>query len=138
MRLAPFALGTLFVASLAVGQPTDTALGRFLQAADVNDVAAMKANMTENVVAFGGKSVTASAFLDSLSNCYLRRAYKNDINHTILAAWMCDEGAGKSRVVIADVRLDGQLTKVSVMREDHNDRPAPPRDGSAFGTGGKP
>jgi hypothetical protein len=93
----------------------------FLRAADVNDFAAMEAVMDG-----GGPS-----FLARVSNCYLRRVYQTPDG--ITAAWMCNEGPARSRVVMGRLGVTaGNTVSVTVVREEVNERPAPDRAGSAF------
>jgi hypothetical protein len=98
-------------------------ISAFFNAADMNDFAAMKALM----------AAKDAGFLKLISNCYLRRVYADNQTHQLIAAWMCDEGQNRSRVLLADVAQtpDGKVA-VSVRMNTTNDRPAPPRTGSAF------
>ena len=72
-------------------------------------------------------------FMESIKNCYLWRIYKNNISHELLAAWMCNEGDNKSRVVLGSlVQNKDKLVVVAIVREDRNNIAAPPRNGSAL------
>jgi hypothetical protein len=132
-----FALSAAFFSQAAgpaasLGSQT-TPLGSFLQAADRNDFDSMETLMTPTVAFRTGAKITSADFIKRISNCYLRRVYKNDLNGSVLAAWMCDEGQGKSRVVIGDLAQTAQGKIVlTVAREDRNNIPAPTRKGSAF------
>ena len=97
---------------------------RFLKAADegrTNDLAPLLSK----------SGMTAAEFTAKTSNCYLRRVYGAP-GGAILAAWMCDEGAGKSRVFIADVANADDGVRVTLAREVKNDIAAPARQGSAL------
>ncbi len=116
----------------AMAQTAPTPAGKFLQAADVNDFKTMTALMARTVPTSSGGTMTSAAFIRKLSNCYLRRIYPVDKAEAIMAGWMCDEGQGKSRIVIAKVADGDGLAQVTDTRELRADRPAPPRAGSAF------
>ena len=105
----------------------------FLAAADVNDFDAMQALMASDPRWTGNEQITPASFVERISNCYLRRVYSDAVLDELMASWMCDEGRGRSRVVIGAVahNADGQVM-VAILREDRNNRPAPARDGSAF------
>jgi len=119
----------LGLAPLAMAQSAPTPLGKFLQAADINDFAGMAAAMAPTVQTDAGGTMTSAEFIRKVSNCYLRRIYRNQ---GLLAGWMCDEGQGKSRVVFAALADAGDRVKLTAARELRNDQPAPPRAGSAF------
>jgi hypothetical protein len=104
----------------------------FLQAADRNDFTAMQAAMGPHT-SWMGSAISPADFLKRIGNCYLRRVYAADVNHRIIAVWMCTEGAEDSRVVLANLATDdANRIIVQVVREDRNHRPAPARTGSAF------
>lgn len=114
--------------------PPDHALGDFLQAADRNDFAAMKALLAEDLRWTDNEKITPDIFIERIGNCYLRRAYDREGPPAdLIAAWMCDEGQGKSRVVLGSIaeNTEGRIL-LAVGLEQKNDRPAPPRTGSAF------
>jgi len=105
------------------GPPNQSPVAAFLHAADVNDFAAMGAVIDQG----------SSDFLKTIGNCYLRRVYSNAQAHQLIAAWMCSEGPGRSRVVLANIVAGpGNKVSVSVLQNNVNDRPAPERTGSAF------
>lgn len=116
------ALSGALILAAAGGQPAaENPIATFLDAADVNDFAAMQTVMGRD----GPK------FLKKISNCYLRRVYQSP--EGVIAAWMCSEGPNRSRVVIGHIGLTrGEKVTVVVGREDINNRPAPERAGSAF------
>ena len=104
-------------------EPAPNPAAAFLHAADVNDFKAMDALLDRG----------SAGFLKTISNCYLRRVYADDLNHEVIAAWMCAEGPNRSRVVLATVALTrGDKVSVTVQQSATHDRPAPERAGSAF------
>ena len=107
---------------------------QFLKAADANDVDAMRGLLADDLRWVGNKKITPDKFLQRISNCYLRRVYRDELEKRLIAAWMCDEGKGKSRVVLGQLAYnkDGKVL-VGVIFEQRNKVPAPPRTGSAFG-----
>ena len=119
-------------AAPAMAQTAPTPAGKFLQAADTNDFKTMAALMARTVPTSTGGTITSAEFIRKLSNCYLRRIYPVDKAEAIMAGWMCDEGQGKSRVMIAKVADGGGLAQVTDARELRSDQPAPPARGSAF------
>jgi hypothetical protein len=122
--LFAISLTVLFGGADASSGPAPDPVTTFLRAADVNDVAGMQAVLDRG----------SSDFLRKISGCYLRRVYANGQAHEMTAAWMCPEGADRSRVVLAGIGLS-QDSKVivSVQMDQTNNRPAPERTGSAFG-----
>ena len=128
-RLVTLAAALLLPALLlpalgAAAQPARSAVEVFFRAADANDVAAMRAALD------GG----SASFLKLIGGCYLRAVYSNKETHEIVGAWMCAEGPSRSRVVLATVApLSPGKVSVSVRSNGVNNRPAPPRTGSAFG-----
>jgi hypothetical protein len=121
-----------FVSLPVSAEDTPSPVTQFLRAADNNDFPAMRAAMAEKVPQMSGRAISREEFLKKIESCYLRRVYASSDDGRVIAAWMCSEGEEKSRVVLAQVQLvDGQI-QVSLAREDRNNRPAPPRLGSAF------
>jgi hypothetical protein len=103
-----------------------------MRAADSNDFSGMRAILPERIDQFSRGSISRDDFIHKIETCYLRRVYSTPEQGRLLAAWMCDEGKGKSRVVNADVwQADGKV-QLMLSREDRNNRPAPARTGSAF------
>ena len=119
-----------FVALMLVAASLSSALSakdlppiqKFLHAADKNDFATMTTLLGEK----------QSSFVDRIANCYLRRVYQNDENGEVIGAWMCSEGDTKSRVVLGKITQGSDMVIVEVVREERNERPAPPRTSSAF------
>jgi hypothetical protein len=107
----------------ASAQPARSPVEIFLRAADTSDVAAMRAALD------GG----SASFLKLIGGCYLRAVYSNKETHEIVGAWMCAEGPTRSRVVLATVApVSPSKVSVSLRSNGVNNRPAPPRTGSAF------
>jgi hypothetical protein len=106
-------------------------VGAFLQAADQNQFASMEA-LIGGVTTRDGRRLSAADFIAKVRPCYLRRVYKNNAKPEILAAWMCDEGQNRSRVMIVNVAEQAGRVQLQVQLEQSNDRPAPARAGSAF------
>ena len=103
--------------------PAPNPVAAFLRAADVNDFESMKSAIDPG----------SANFLRKIGNCYLRRVYSNTQSHELIAAWMCSEGQGRSRVVIANIAaVSASKVSVSVQLDQVNNRPAPERAGSAF------
>jgi hypothetical protein len=126
------AAGMVAVPSMASADGAKPNLAtQFLTAADSNDFATMMALGTDSVND-GGRKISFAEFLKKIEPCYLRRVYKNDNNGDVLAAWMCAESEEASRVVMGALSSSADRITVSVLREDRNKRPAPPRTGSAF------
>ena len=99
-------------------------LYEFLKAADEG--------RTSDMISLISKSgISAGQFLKKIEKCYLRRVYGAPEGQ-VLAAWMCDEGPGKSRVLIADVSEAGDGVRITVGREMKNSVPAPARTGPAL------
>ena len=116
----------VFALSMAAQEsspPAENPVSAFLHAADINDTAAMEAVLHRK----------SAGFLKQIKGCYLRRVYSDAVFGRLLAAWMCDLGPDRSRVVIANIGLlsDGRVS-VIVERDTTNKRPAPERTGSAF------
>lgn len=123
-RLAAVSAALLLPLAQASAQPAPSPVAKFLHAADVNDFAAMRA------VLDGG----SLQFLKLIGGCYLRAVYSNKETHEIVGAWMCAEGANRSRVVLATLaNISAAKVAVTVRSNDDSNRPAPPRTGSAFG-----
>lgn len=109
-------------------------LGNFLMAADRNDFPAMKGLLAGDLRWIDNEKITPEIFLERIGNCYLRRVYEHEgTPPDLIAAWMCDEGSGKSRVVVGSIAqsTDGTVL-VAVSANQTSDRPAPARTGSAF------
>ena len=104
----------------------------FLRAADNNDFSIMRTLLPEKIPQESGGEISQDDFIHKIESCYLRRVYSTPEQGRLIAAWMCAEGKGKSRVVNADVWQSGGLVQVNLYRESRNDRPAPARNGSAF------
>jgi hypothetical protein len=133
LKMAPMALAlSVVLAGVATveAQPAAAAsdaeqvanpVAAFFDAADVDDRAAM-----QRLVDPG-----SSAFLRRIEPCYLRRVYAGPPG--VIGAWMCTEGPQRSRVILARIAPTpaGQVT-VTVEQDRVNDRPAPPRTGSAL------
>lgn len=117
---AEFKAGTF----AAAAQPTDNIVSRFLNAADVGDRTAMAALISKR------SAVSPKALFKKIESCYLRRVYGN--GSEIIAVWMCDEGADRSRVLLVNVAADGGGVLLRIAGEQTNARPAPPRTGSAL------
>lgn len=123
-----------FLVMAAVGgdaqatEPSPTV--QFLRAADVNDFAVMAKLVQDRDGGISGEALTKK-----VSNCYLRRVYANNEQNEIIAAWMCAEGKNKSRVVLGSVKDGLDFVTVKIELENRNNRPAPPRNGSAFAEG---
>ncbi|MFL0357730.1 hypothetical protein ACI5KX_14800 [Erythrobacter sp. GH1-10] len=97
----------------------------FLMAADAGNTEGMVAAMNPN------EGASAKTLLTKLDGCYLRAVFGNPEGE-IKAAWMCTEGKKRSRVVLANISASEKGAVVEIVREDRNDRPAPPRTGPAF------
>jgi hypothetical protein len=123
MGLAAISVALLFGGADASPGPAPNPVITFLHAADVNDIAGMKAVLDPGSL----------GILQRISGCYLRRVYANEQQHEMIAAWMCPAGPNRSRVVLADIGLsqDNKVI-VSVQMDQTNNRPAPERTGSAF------
>jgi hypothetical protein len=119
------AIALVQVAASTAAQPGPLpggALGPFLQAADRNNFSVMQSLMVR-----GGP-----AFVQRIRGCYLRAVYRSKTNGEIVGAWMCAEGPNASRVLLGDLKARGGKVLVTVTHEERNQRPAPPRNKSAF------
>ena len=112
--------------------PNASPLGRFLKAADSNDFTAMRPLIDGKVSVAGGSSLAPAVFMKKIQPCYLRRVYTRPETTEVISAWMCAEGAAKSRVVLASVKPSPVGVTILLGREDLTDRAAPPRTGSAL------
>jgi hypothetical protein len=121
--LAGLAAALLLPVAGASAQPARSPVESFLRSADANDLAAMRAALD------GG----SASFLKLIGGCYLRAVYSNKQTHEIVGAWMCAEGPSRSRVVLATVApTSAGKVAISLRSNGVNNRPAPPRTGSAF------
>jgi hypothetical protein len=132
-RLLSVVVALFLIAPNAVDASSENPLSDFLKAADNNEFTQMQSLLDSKLMLANGGKINPAQFIDKVSKCYLRRVYADDIAKRLIAAWMCDEGAGKSRVVIATLGTNDGKVQVRIDREDRNDRPAPPRIGSALG-----
>jgi hypothetical protein len=109
---------------IAAAQQTESVVSRFLNAADAGDRTAMAALISKR------SSVSSKTLFKKIESCYLRRVYGN--GSEIIAAWMCDEGANRSRVLLVNVAAGEGGVLLRIASEQTNARPAPPRTGSAL------
>lgn len=122
-RFAAISIALMMAGAEAPPDPASNPIAAFLHAADVNDVPAMQALLDRG----------SASFLKRIGNCYLRRVYANESQHELIAAWMCAEGANRSRVLLADLALTkAGKVEVAVQSDNTNNRPAPERTGSAL------
>ena len=128
------AAGCVAFAPLSAQQEAATnPIEQFLEATDNNDFDAMRALLADDLRWVGNKKINPDIFLERIGNCYLRRVYGDNIQKSLIAAWMCGEGKGKSRVVLGNLGASKKgKVLVGVTLEQRNDIPAPPRTGSAF------
>lgn len=136
---AKLAIGAIAVAiglvAPAWGQDAPGARATFLQAADTGDVAAMRPLVKRDVLKMLGGRMSPSDFFKRIEGCYLRRVYGNEAEPAdVLAAWMCqlDKGNTRSRVVMVKIGQEKGEVLLWDFAETTNERPAPPRAGSAF------
>ena len=129
-RTAIFLAAIAFAVAPATAEDDATPVKDFLLAADKGDTEAMAAAMDPK------RGISSKKLLRKLEGCYLRRAYGGP-SAQMIAAWMCDEGKNKSRVVLLDVSKTPDGALVEIASERKTDIPAPPRTGSAFGEAGE-
>lgn len=116
---------SVFVASPSDAQDASNPVRSFLKAADIDDQPAMAALVAKR------SSVSAAQLQKKTKGCYLRRVYGKD-DGAIIAAWMCAEGASKSRVLLIYLTREDDGVSLVIASEQTNAIPAPPRSGSAL------
>jgi hypothetical protein len=128
VRLFALVVHGVFLAAPVLGQEELSPGVRFLRAADAGDFHTMAALLDPE------SPINAATILEKTKSCYVRSAFATP-EGTVVAAWMCAEPEGKSRVLMTEIGDGASGAEVQITREYKQSLPFLPRTRSVLNEG---